>query len=658
MLKPDTDLPTLAPLNLLLLSSDSQEEHEVRSQLEGMFSKGYTLRCLENFDQLSEPELRSRLQVVLLDMRIDRSRALATIHQISNTCTSSALICLCREHEQLKTYGEIMHLVDDYIVPQSLMEGELAMRITHSIRRRSKEREFRHEQELYESLMNNIPDAIYFKDLNSRFTKVNKAMAELYGHDVSTVLGLTDFDLFTEEHARPAFEDEQQIIKTGEPLVGKVEKETFEDGRVNWVTTTKLPLYNRNREVIGTMGISRNITDLKSIEDALQAERNLLRTILSNLPDQIFVKNNKGRYLVSNPHHTAVLGASSESKVIGTTIHDHIPKPFADKLHQQDIEIVETNRPLINQVEYADNPDESRTWYLISKVPLISTTGETIGIIGISRDITDQKDSENKLRQTIHVLKDTQMQLIEAEKLKSVGRLAAGVAHEVKNPLGVVTLGMDFLKSKVENNAEALDVIADMQEATQKANNVIMELLDYSSPHEMTMEAKDIHVLIHRVQALMRHNFREAKVEVHDELGKDIGPVVMDETKMEQVFINLFLNAISVMPDGGELTLRSRMERLKHGGHNVSGKLNELFNIGERMIIIEVLDTGHGIDEQNKDKLFDPFYSTRNTGSGTGLGLSVTQSIVEMHRGLVTLENRDDRKGACARLIFPTPHKS
>ncbi len=623
-----------------------------------MLNSGYTLQCRAHFDHLNENAIGEEYEVILLDMRIDRELSIKTIHQIGEDCNSSALICLCRNHEQLKTYGEVMHLVDDYIVPHSLMEGELTMRITHSIRRRNKERELSHESALYQSLMDNIPDSIYFKDLDSRFTKVNKSMAQVYGQDVESLLGLTDFDLFTDEHARPAFEDEQQIIQTGEPLVGKVEKETFEDGRVSWVTTTKLPLYDRNRQIIGTMGISRNITDLKSIEGALQAERNLLRTILSNLPDQIFVKNTKGRYLVSNPHHTAVLGADSEGKVIGTTVHQHMPKPFADKLHKQDLEIIQTNRPLINQVEYTDNADETRTWYLISKVPLISTSGETIGIIGISRDITDQKETESKLRKTIHVLKDTQLQLLEAEKLKTVGRLAAGVAHEVKNPLGVVTLGMDFLKTKVDNNSEALEVIADMQEATQKANGVIMELLDYSTPHEMSMETKDINVLIHRVQALMRHNFREAKVKVIDELSSDLGPVVMDESKMEQVFINLFLNAISVMPDGGEVTLRSRMERLKHGGHNVSGKLNELFNIGERMIIIEVLDTGHGIDDKIKDKLFDPFYSTRSTGDGTGLGLSVTQSIVEMHRGIIKLENRENCKGACARLIFPTPQKT
>ena len=113
-----------------------------------------------------------------------------------------------------------------------------------------------------------------------------------------------------------------------------------------------------------------------------------------------------------------MLGASSESKVIGTTIHDHFPKPLADKIHQQDLAIVASNQPRLNQLEYRDPPNQARTWYLVSKVPLLSQSGQPIGIIGISRDITDQKENERKLRETIHVLKDTQLQLIEAEKLK------------------------------------------------------------------------------------------------------------------------------------------------------------------------------------------------------------------------------------------------
>ena len=273
MLKSATPRPAQVPLKLLLLNSSPEQAGEIQTQLDGMLDQGYTLRCMQDLDALGTQQATPDYDTVLLDIRADRTPPISSIRTIAEHAGLGTLICLCNTHDQLKPYGEVLHLIDDYIVPHTQSEGELAMRITHAIRRRGNELELSNERELYESLMDNIPDAIYFKDLNSRFTKVNRAMTEIYGNDAQTIIGLADFDLFSEEHARPAFEDEQQIIQTGKPIIGKVEKETFADGRVSWVTTTKLPLYNHSRKIIGTMGISRNITELKSIEDALQAER-------------------------------------------------------------------------------------------------------------------------------------------------------------------------------------------------------------------------------------------------------------------------------------------------------------------------------------------------------------------------------------------------
>lgn len=274
--------------------------------------------------------------------------------------------------------------------------------------------------------------------------------------------------------------------------------------------------------------------------------------------------------------------------------------------------------------------------------------------MGIARDITNEKAYEEKLRNTIQILNETQLQLIEAEKLKTVGRLAAGVAHEVKNPLGVIQLGVEYLQKQIQEPPELLELMEDMKVATDKANEVIFELLDYSAPHEITMQPVNMNELLHRVLGLMRHNFNKAQIRVRDHSTDEPLFVSMDSSKMEQVLINLFLNAISVMPDGGELTIRSSTQRMQSAGSNVSSELTERFRIGDPMVIVEIEDTGHGIHEDSQDKLFEPFYTTRATGDGTGLGLSVTRSIVEMHRGLITLENCKTHEGACATLYFPT----
>lgn len=614
----------------------------------------YELQRIERLSQLKLLDLEEVCHAVLLDMRIDRAHTLDAIHWIGSLQTKVALVCLCRNHEQLLTYREVIHLVDDYLLAESLMDGELPTRISHALRRRLKEHELLHDQALLHSLLDNIPDSIYFKDRNSRFTKVNKAMVDKYGFTNRPILGLTDFDLFTDEHALPAFEDEQRIMATSKPIIGKLEKETFNNGSTGWVNTTKLPLRDDQGHMIGTMGISRDITELHEAQESLRKEHNLLHTILNNIPDRVFVKDTEGRYIGTNPQHVSFLGAKSEAAVIGTTLLEHRNDELSQQSHKADLEIIRTTKPILNLEEKRTSKSGEVVWYLTSKVPLFDDKGNVIGSIGISRDITTQKVNEQKLRNTIKVLNDTQLQLIESEKLKTVGRLAAGVAHEVKNPLGVVTLGVEYLKKQIKQPQAVLDLLDDMETASHKANEVVFELLDYSAPHEVNMKPAALNVLIDRVLGLMRHNFNESHIAIRKELDDELGSISMDSSKLEQVLINLFLNAISAMPQGGEITVRSYPMRMQTAGENVSNELTERFRIGDHLAVVEILDSGHGIDEKHLGKLFDPFFSTRSTGDGTGLGLSVSRSIVEMHRGYVTLENRKQGHGACARLIFPT----
>ncbi|MFU8848160.1 MAG: PAS domain-containing protein [Opitutales bacterium] len=650
---PPINLLPAHPRKLLLLSADPAEEAILSRHLNSEDHEKHQLELVPSLEMLKKVDLDQTCHAVLLDIRAGYNEAMEAIRWIGELQSRAALICLCRDHEQLKCYKSVMHLIDDYILADTLPHGELSVRISHAIRRRLKERELLHEQDLLRSLMENIPDAIYFKDRESRFTKVNKAMARNYGHNAESILGKTDFDLFTEEHARSAYEDEQRIIETGKAIVSKIEKETFTDGTTKWVNTTKVALRDKFGRILGTMGISRDVSDLKRAQDTLTEEHRLLSTILNNVPDRIFAKNREGRYIASNRLHMKFLGANHEDEVLGTTLYDHVPNEHADKYFKEDMEIIRTGIGLINTQEQRFAPDGGVIWYLTSKVPLIDETGQCVGLVGISRDVTDQKKNEEKLRNTIEILNDTQLQLIEAEKLKTVGRLAAGVAHEVKNPLNIISLGAEFLRSEISQPQELVEIVEDMLQAVTKANNVISQLLDYSAPREVSSIPQDLNKIIQEVLTMLRHNFNEAHIQVVADLTESLPLIDVDTQKMDQVFINIFLNAISAMPKGGTLTVHTYTQRMKSPGSNVSSELTERFKIGERFVTVEITDTGHGITKDSADKLFEPFYSTNSTGKGTGLGLSVTRSIVEMHRGMITLENRKDASGACATLHFP-----
>jgi len=627
----------------------------LRAHLEKDAAAKYLLIHVETLNKLRSFDLESICHGILLDMRFGREQSLETIRYLGDLQNKVALIALCRDHEQLQGYKEVIHMLDDYILATHLVDGELPTRITHAIRRRLKEQELLHEKRLLQSLLDNIPDAIFFKDRNSRFTKVNQTMERIYGQPNRCLLGKTDFDLFADEHARQAYNDEQAILRTGEPMVAKLEKETFEDGHVEWVNTTKVPLKDDQGRIIGTMGISRNVTDLKKAQDTLSQERTLLKTIIEHALAGIFVKDPTGRYMVANQRHARYLGAASVEEVIGKTLYDFFPQEEAARISGADQRTMESGVGIENMVDHRVRPDGSELWLLTSKVPLRDNSGRAIGLVGISLDVTEQKLNERKLKTTIQTLEATRLQLIEAEKLKTVGRLAAGVAHEVKNPLNVVSLGTEYLESRIEAPEEMLQIIRDMRDAVKKANEVIFELLDYSSPHEMRMEPCQINELIQRVLSMMRHSFNEAGIGVKEDFDDGIEPVRVDSQKMEQVFINVFLNAIAAMPGkNGTLTVRTRTMRMKSAGANVSGLMTELFRIGDRIAVIEVLDTGSGLSKEDETKAFDPFYSSKSTGEGTGLGLSVTRSIVDLHHGMITLKNRNDCPGACVRIVLPT----
>lgn len=511
---------SVAPPLALLLSSDPDLENKLVAQCDSPDFK------LERFGwQLGTVSgACAEYDAVLLDLRPHTdSVPLSEIDDLP-IHRPQARIGLFANFEELQSRSGLLPQLDHYILLEPLQTCEFTFHLSVSINRAQRAFSNASEQTRYRALLDNIPDNIYFKDRESRLIQVNKAYCNKFGKKPEDILGKTDFDLFSKEHAAPAFEDEQNIINKNVSIIRKLERETFENGETNWVSTTKVPLADIQGNIIGTMGISRDVSDLK--------------------------------------------------------------------------------------------------------------------------------EAEGKLKSTISLLEETQLQLIEAEKLKSVGRMAAGIAHEVKNPLAVVTLGVDYLRQQLKGNDELLGMLNDMKDAITKANDVIFELLDYSSPREMQLEPQHIHTVVEQTLSFLQHNFKQANIKCLNELDADLPQTRIDLKKIEQVFINLLLNCINAMPSGGELVIRSKLTRMQSAGANVSSELTELFRIGDPILQIEIEDNGHGIDDKHKDKLFDPFYSTNSTGAGTGLGLSVTRRILEIHHAHITLENCKNHRGCLTTLYF------
>jgi PAS domain S-box-containing protein len=273
--------------------------------------------------------------------------------------------------------------------------------------------------------------------------------------------------------------------------------------------------------------------------------------------------------------------------------------------------------------------------------PVKDETGKIIFLIPEGRDITERKQAEEELRKAYIKLKETQDQLIQAEKLNAVGLLASGVAHEVRNPLGIMIQGVNYLEKKIapkdKDISETLDMI---KNSIKRADKVIRGLLDFSKATTLHLHPENINSILENALILIKNQPGFKNIEIVKDLKADIPGISVDKNKIEQVCINILLNAAQAMHEGGKIIIRSYDKILKEAVKGPGERDENHFKAGERAVIIEFEDTGVGIPEESINKIFDPFFTTKSPRGGTGLGLSVSLSIINMHKGLIYAQSQ------------------
>ncbi|HQP10860.1 MAG TPA: ATP-binding protein, partial [Candidatus Omnitrophota bacterium] len=247
---------------------------------------------------------------------------------------------------------------------------------------------------------------------------------------------------------------------------------------------------------------------------------------------------------------------------------------------------------------------------------------------------------------------DAQAQLVQSEKMKVVGGLASGVAHEVKNPLATLLYGVTYLSQKLsERDANVDSVMENMKQAIEKANDIVTDLLNFASLASVEKKKENLDEVIKGALSLVRHEFSRHHISVVKKIEKSLPPVMVDKNRIEQVLINLILNAVHAMPDGGDVTIRAYNRTLSEDLEDMPQLRRDEFKPGQEIVILTVEDGGCGIPEDKIDRIFDPFFTTRRGEGGVGLGLSVSKNIMDIHEGCIFVENKRDG-GVRATLIF------
>ncbi|MCB9771723.1 MAG: response regulator [Candidatus Omnitrophica bacterium] len=269
----------------------------------------------------------------------------------------------------------------------------------------------------------------------------------------------------------------------------------------------------------------------------------------------------------------------------------------------------------------------------------------------------ERKRVEEELKNAYNKLQQTQIQLIQAEKMNVIGGLASGVAHEVKNPLATILYGVEYLENSLKTSDEKIVLTLDsIQEAAKSANNIIKGLLDFASLTNLKKTPENINTLIDQAIHLTRPQCERVSVHLEKNLQNDLPLIKIDRNRIQQVIVDLIVNAIYAMNNGGRLMIRTYGKKFSDQDVGWIDRRGRSFGQGDDVVVVDFEDTGPGIKDEYLIKIFDPFFTTRRAAGGIGLGLSIARTIMNSHGGIISLHNKTGG-GARARLIFKANKK-
>ncbi|MDQ3948851.1 MAG: ATP-binding protein [Gemmatimonadota bacterium] len=357
----------------------------------------------------------------------------------------------------------------------------------------------------------------------------------------------------------------------------------------------------------------------------IEKQRRFMAKVVDSLPVGLYVIDREFRIEAWNhKRETGALGVS-RGEALGRPIFDVLHRQPAEVLRREFQDVFDSGR--LQQFHMESTASGEVRTYRISKIPMRLDDGQVTHVITIGEDITDWRDAQERIAQT--------------EKLAALGTLAAGVMHEINNPLATIAACAEATAMRVDAESQHLGAMsAELREAldlvtheVQRCKRITDTVLGFSRPQPATKSLVDVNAVIDRTLFLLKHHPRFKRLTVAVEADRTIGPTVLaDEEQLVQVFMALLLNAVDAMHEQGTVTLRSRAD--------------------DRLVVAEVIDEGVGIRRAELNKIFEPFYTTKPPGRGTGLGLSVCYAIVSAHGGRIEVDSIPGA-GSVFRILLP-----
>jgi len=362
---------------------------------------------------------------------------------------------------------------------------------------------------------------------------------------------------------------------------------------------------------------------------ALEEKNGLVKSVFEGTGDAVYIKDLEGRYVIVNPAFARYFEKPVE-QIVGKTAAQLFDFATARRLSETDRLVIETGQA--QTFEYELPLVNGTRAFLVMKSPYQDGEGKTIGVIVVSRDITEYRAMEERLRQS--------------QKMEAIGTLAGGVAHDFNNLLMVIAGYGSVLNEALAGEPKLRGHVEQIQKASERAASLTRQLLAFSRKQTIQPVPLSLNASVSGVEKLLRRLIGE-NIAIVAHLGPDLGSVRADAGQIEQVILNLAVNARDAMPDGGKLTLETRQREIGAGRNGQA----EVIKPGS-YVELSVSDTGVGMDDRIQAHVFEPYFTTKPSGKGTGLGLSTVYGIVQQAGGYISFSSKP-REGTTFRILLP-----
>lgn len=502
------------------------------------------------------------------------------------------------------------------------------------------------QENLLNTIINSVSAGIFWKDRNAVYKGCNTQFAVdagVNGH-VEEVIGKTDKDLpNVKKDAAFFLRDDRKVLDSGLTLKNREHKIIKEDGKPYWSYTNKVPLRDTENKIIGLVGVYLDITKIKETENRLHEQEEQFRTVVMNSSDPIWIIDLNMSLLFASPSIERVISYSPkelEKIPMEEILTAESLKKVRDMLKEkQKLFTAKVEDPLAQsvrlQLDYISRDKEIvHTEVHIS--PLLNKNNQLYGMLSIIRDITEQQQMQVKLKQS--------------QKMEALGRLAGGIAHDFNNLLHVVLGYGDMIKMLAEKNQaeetqaeeisltrnkgnELIELVEPILEAGNKAKHLVEHLLLFNRSEKQQQEVLNIPEIFDEFISMLQRLIGE-HIPIHNQIQKNVEGAWINRQQLEQILINIVLNSKEAMSSGGEIDII--VDRIDYD-EKMPGEITVI--PPGTYVRIMIADTGMGIDEDDLPKIFEPFFSTKENASGSGLGLSAVYAIVNQNGGYIDVHS-------------------